>query len=82
MVGPLVLGSCDYDFRNQRIKLVSNAKFLVDWTLGTHFSLPWQRLLGDRYLRMSSFLVGGTKIFEFSILDLVSVPNFKVIRQL
>ena len=38
VVDPLVLGSCDYDFRNQRIKLVSSAKFLVDWTLGTHFS--------------------------------------------
>ena len=40
VVGPLVLGSCDYDFRNQRIKLVSTAKFLVDWMLGTIISRP------------------------------------------
>ena len=38
VVDPLVLGSRDYDFRNQRIKLVSNAKFLVDWTLETLIS--------------------------------------------
>ena len=30
----------------------------------------------------SSFLLVGTKIFEFSILDLVSIPNFNFIRQL
>ena len=30
----------------------------------------------------SSFLVAETKIFEFSVLDLVSVPNFNFIRQL
>ena len=30
----------------------------------------------------SSFLVVETMIFEFSVLDLVSVPNFNFIRQL
>ena len=30
----------------------------------------------------SSFSVAETDIFEFSILDLVSIPNFNFIRQL
>ena len=38
VVDPLVLGSRDYVFRNQRIELVSDANFQGNSTLGTNIS--------------------------------------------
>ena len=77
----IVFGSRDQLFRSQRIEFVSNAKFQRNSTLGTDISHPWQRLLGGWYLLTSSFLVIGTKIFEFSILELSCIPIFSSIQQ-